>query len=146
MLSQSFGDRLVRIFKDCMSATILIVDDDPVPRRLLERALAKFGQEPVAVDSGAAALDVLGGPRGQDVSVMVLDLLMPGMDGLEVLERMRAEAIDIPVVVQTAKGSIDTVVAAMRAGAFDFVVKPASPERLRAAIANAMKLEAVEGE
>ena len=146
MLSQSFGDRLVRIFKDCMSATILIVDDDPVQRRLLEGAVAKFGHEPVAVDSGAAALDVLGGRRGQDVRVMVLDLLMPGMDGLEVLERMRAEAIDIPVVVQTAKGSIDTVVAAMRAGAFDFVVKPASPERLRTAIANAMKLEAVEGE
>ncbi|TGP51996.1 response regulator, partial [bacterium M00.F.Ca.ET.229.01.1.1] len=54
--------------------------------------------------------------------------------------------VDVPVIVQTGQGGIDTVVQAMRAGAFDFVVKPASPDRLQASISNALKVEAVEGE
>ena len=71
---------------------------------------------------------------------------MPGLDGIGVLKAMRERGIDIPVIVQTAQGGIETVVSAMRNGAFDFVVKPASPERLRTAIANALKVEALEAE
>src|SRR5690606_35534246 len=62
------------------------------------------------------------------------------------LERLRAEGHRTPVIVQTARGGIETVVAAMRAGAFDFVVKPVSPDRLRAAIANAIRVRRLEGE
>jgi DNA-binding NtrC family response regulator len=68
---------------------------------------------------------------------------MPDLGGIEVLKQMRDRGIFVPVIVQTAKGGIDTVVAAMRNGAFDFVVKPASPDRLQAAIANALKVEAL---
>ena len=126
-----------------MAGPILIVDDDPVQRRLLETAVAKFGHEAVVVDGGEAALAALERPPGRDASVVILDLVMPGMNGNEVLRTMRERGFEMPVIVQTAQGGIDTVVAAMRAGAFDFVVKPASPDRLQAAIASALKVEAV---
>ena len=126
-----------------MPRLVLVVDDDPVQRRLVEAALAKAGHEPVCVEDGEAALTVLQGPQGGGVAAVVLDLMMPGIDGLEVLSRMRARGLATPVIVQTARGSIDTAVKAMRAGAFDFVVKPASPERLQAAVANALKVEAM---
>ena len=127
-----------------MAAPILIVDDDPVQRRLLEGAVTKFGHEAIVADGGEAALKALDGPRGGDVAAVILDLAMPGVDGLGVLNAMRERGIAVPVIVQTAQGGIETVVSAMRAGAFDFVVKPASPDRLRAAIANALKVEAME--
>ena len=127
-----------------MTAPILIVDDDPVQRRLLEGAVTKFGHDTILADGGEAALKALDGPRGGDIGAVILDLAMPDMDGLAVLGTMREREIALPVIVQTAQGGIETVVRAMRAGAFDFVVKPASPERLRTAIAAALKVEAME--
>ncbi len=129
-----------------MAGSILIVDDDPVQRRLLQAALQKFGYETVLAEGGEAALAALETAAGGDIAAIVLDLAMPGIDGIGVLRAMRERGIDIPVVVQTAQGGIDTVVSAMRNGAVDFVVKPASPERLRTAIANALKVEALEAD
>ena len=126
-----------------MAGSILIVDDDPVQRRLLEAAVTRFGHSAVLADGGEAGLKAL---EGRDISVVILDLVMPDLDGIGVLKAMRARGIHVPVIVQTAQGGIDTVVSAMRHGAFDFVVKPASPEKLRASIANALKVEAVEDE
>ena len=77
---------------------------------------------------------------------MVLDLVMPDLDGLGVLARMREAGLDIPVIVQTAHGGIDTVVSVMRAGATDFVVKPASAERLQVSLHNALATKALAGE
>jgi DNA-binding NtrC family response regulator len=127
-----------------MSVPILIVDDDPVQRRLLEGAVTRFGHGAILADGGEAALKALDGPQGRDIGLIILDLVMPGVDGLGVLKTMREREIALPVIVQTAQGGIDTVVSAMRAGAFDFVVKPASPDRLKAAIGNALKVEAME--
>lgn len=129
-----------------MTGSILIVDDDPVQRRLLEAAVTKFGHGAIVADGGEAGLGVLDGPNARDVSVMILDLVMPGLDGIGVLKAMRERGIHVPVIVQTAQGGIETVVSAMRHGAFDFVVKPASPDRLQTAISNALKVEAVEDE
>ena len=129
-----------------MTGSILIVDDDPVQRRLLEGAVTKFGHTAIVADGGVAGLDVLDGPGARDVSVVILDLVMPGLDGIGVLKAMRERGIHIPVIVQTSQGGIDTVVSAMRHGAFDFGVKPASPDKLQASIGNALKVEAVEGE
>ncbi len=129
-----------------MTTTILIVDDDPVQRRLLSAAVERFGHKPVAVEGGEAALDLLRGPDGEAVALMILDLVMPDLDGMAVLARLREGDRRIPVIVQTAHGGIDTVVGAMRAGAVDFVVKPASAERLQVSIENALKLGALEGE
>jgi DNA-binding NtrC family response regulator len=126
-----------------MSQPILIVDDDPVQRRLLEAAIGRTGRPAVSTDGGRAALDRLAAAP-ENYAAVVLDLMMPEVDGLTVLKTMRERGISVPVIVQTSQGGIDTVVAAMRAGAFDFVVKPVSPERLQAAIANAIKVESHE--
>ncbi len=125
-----------------MSEIILIVDDDPIQRRLLGAALARGGYETLCVDGGKAALAAFEGPRGGDIALAVLDLVMPDIGGLSVLETMRERGVEVPVVVQTSQGSIDTVVSAMRAGAFDFVVKPVSPDKLNAVVAGALKVHA----
>jgi len=119
---------------------ILVVDDDPVQRRLVEAVLARAGHDLLLVDGAEAALAAFEGPREGDIGLVVLDLVMPGMDGLDMLAQMRERGIDVPVIVQTAQGSIETVVRAMREGAFDFVVKPVSPERLQGAVASALKV------
>ena len=103
----------------------------------------RFGVEPVSADTGAKGLELLGNQSGGQIELVILDLVMPGMDGLEFLERMSAIRGDLPVIVQTAQGSIETVIKAMRAGADDFVVKPISPERLRISIQNLLKVNAL---
>lgn len=127
-----------------MASHILIVDDDPVQRRLAEAALTRAGHEATTADSGESALSVLSGASGRSVGAIVLDLVMPGLDGMGVLTRMAESGVTTPVIVQTSKGGIDTVVQAMRAGAFDFVVKPVSPERLQQSVAAALKVGARE--
>ena len=77
---------------------------------------------------------------------MILDLVMPNLDGLGVLARLRQAGIKLPVIVQTAHGGIDNVVSAMRAGAIDFVVKPVGAERLHVSLRNALNTSALEGE
>jgi len=123
-----------------MTGPILIVDDDPVQRRLLQAAVTKSGYEAVLAEGGEEGLRLL---DRNGFSVVILDLVMPDLGGIEVLKRMRERGLFIPVIVQTSQGGIETVVTAMRHGAFDFVVKPASPERLQTAIANALKVEAL---
>ncbi|WP_011582049.1 MULTISPECIES: sigma-54-dependent transcriptional regulator [Chelativorans] len=129
-----------------MPDTVLIVDDDPVQLRLLDAAVRRLGYAPVLADGGEAALRILAEVRPEELRAVILDLMMPGMNGIEVMETMRKRGIDMPVIVQTATGGVETAVAAMRAGAFDFVVKPVSPERLAAALKNALKVEALEGQ
>src|SRR5579862_6163748 len=129
-----------------MAASILIADDDAVARRLVENMVQKCGYEAIAVDSGDAALALLTGADAPAIDAVVLDLVMPDLDGLGVLARMREAGLDIPVIVQTAHGGIDNVVSVMRAGAADFVVKPASPERLQVSLRNALATKALAGE
>jgi len=126
--------------------TILIVDDDPVQCRLLEGVLHKFEYETVTRDSGEAALAFLTGPDGAGIDCVILDLVMPNLDGLGVLAKIRQAGINVPVIVQTAHGGIDNVVSAMRAGAIDFVVKPVGVERLHVSLRNALNASALEGE
>ena len=124
---------------------ILIADDDPIQRRLLTEMVKRFGYDPVTVEDGEAALKRLqsGEPR---IGLLILDLVMPGLDGMGVLGRMRQANMKTPVIVQTAHGSIEAVISAMRAGALDFVVKPVGAERLQVSIKNAIKFDALEGE
>ena len=129
-----------------MTAFLLIVDDDPVQRRLLTEMVKRFGYEAEAVESGAQALDRVKDRTKPHVDVMVLDLVMPDLDGMAVLERLREVEDRPPVIVQTAHGSIETVISAMRAGAVDFVVKPVGAERLSVSIKNALRVDALEGE
>src|SRR5438045_7895504 len=129
-----------------MAATVLIADDDAVQRRLVENMVQRCGYEAVTVDSGDAAIAVLTAPDTAPVDALVLDLVMPGLDGLGVLAKIRDTGLNIPVIVQTAHGGIDNVVSAMRAGADDFVVKPVGLERLQVSLRNALNTSALKGE
>ncbi len=128
-----------------MPKSVLIVDDDPVQRRLLEEVIKKFGYVPVMAESGAQALSILDNEH-HNISIILLDLVMPDMNGMEMMEHLVPKHCSIPVIVQTANGSIDAAINAMRAGACDFVIKPVSPERLEVSIRNALKINALEGE
>src|SRR5262245_37916039 len=129
-----------------MSERILIVDDDPVARRLLENTVARAGYEVVIAEGGDAAAVLLTGPDGARIDAVVLDLVMPDLDGLGVLAKVRAAGLSVPVIVQTAHGGIDNVVSAMRAGATDFVVKPVGAERLQVSLRNALAASAMQSE
>src|SRR4051812_36211361 len=129
-----------------MAATILIADDDAVQRRLVENMVQKCGYEALVVESGDAAMALLTAPDAQAIDAVVLDLVMPGLDGLGVLTKMRDAGLTIPVIVQTAHGGIDNVVSAMRAGAQDFVVKPVGLERLQVSLRDALNASALKGE
>jgi len=129
-----------------MAELVLIVDDDPVQRRLLENMARRIGYDVVVVEGGDAAVAALSGPDAARIDCVVLDLVMPDLDGYGVLARMRESGLNIPVIVQTAHGGIDTVVSAMRAGAVDFVVKPVGAERLQVSLRNALATSALETE
>ncbi len=129
-----------------MSKRVLIVDDDPAQRRILEETIKRLGFETKSCSSGDQALQLLESGDRDGISLMLLDLVMPGIDGMAVLERVTRQNGMPPVIVQTAHGSIEAAINAMRAGAVDFVVKPASPERLEVSIKSALKIEALSGE
>ncbi|MCI5046268.1 MAG: sigma-54 dependent transcriptional regulator [Aquisalinus sp.] len=129
-----------------MSKTVLIVDDDPTQRRLMQAVCEKAGYFVMQADDGQKAVDVLRSPEGQAISLVMLDLIMPNLGGMETLEQIRQFREDLPVVMLTAQGGIDTVVEAMQKGAADFFVKPASPERVMVSINNALNMSQLKGE
>jgi DNA-binding NtrC family response regulator len=128
-----------------MAKTVLVVDDDPTQRRLMQAAAEKQGFRARVVENGERALEEAGDVRN-GVDVVLLDLVMPGLSGMDTLEQLMQRRPDLPVIVVTATGGIDTVVQAMRAGAVDFFVKPASPERIAISIRNALKISDLRGE
>ncbi len=127
-----------------MTRTVLVVDDDPTQRRLLQAVLERDGFAVVQAEGGDQAIARL--TAGGACDVILLDLVMPGMSGQDTLKEIRARGFNQPVIVVTATGGIDTVVAAMQAGATDFFVKPASPERINVSIRNALSMGALKGE
>ena len=129
-----------------MAKTVLIVDDDPTQRRLLQAVVEKSGFSTLQAGDGDAALAIALGTEQDKIHVMLLDLVMPGRDGMDTLEELAKKRPDLPVIVLTGKGSIDAVVKAMKAGARDFVVKPAAPERIIVSIRNALDMKTLVGE
>jgi len=121
-----------------MAKTILIVDDDPAQRRLLQAAVERNGFLTRIAENGAQAVTAV--DTHADIDIVLLDLVMPGMSGQEALKEIRMRRGDLPCIVLTASGGIDTVVQAMQAGATDFFVKPASPERIMVSIRNALEM------
>jgi DNA-binding NtrC family response regulator len=128
-----------------MAKTVLVVDDDPMQRRLMQASIEKQGFAVRLAESGEQGLDEASDPR-KGVDLVLLDLVMPGLSGMDTLAQLAQRRPDLPVVVVTATGRIDTVVQAMRGGAVDFFVKPASPERLGVSIRNALRMTQLSGE
>ncbi|MBZ4415410.1 sigma-54 dependent transcriptional regulator [Myxococcus sp. RHSTA-1-4] len=110
-----------------MPGRVLVVEDEREMRVMLEKGLTRRGFTPVALPSADEALARL---ADEDFDVVLTDLRMPGMDGLALCERIVLNRPDIPVVVVTAFGSLETAVAAIRAGAYDFVTKPIDVDAL----------------
>jgi len=118
-----------------MSGSLLVVDDDAVVREALVEALVEAGYDVRAADDGARAVALLA-ERAPDV--VLSDVRMPGMDGLELLALLRERAPEVPVLLMTAFDDMPTVVAAMREGATDFLVKPLDLHELRSRVARVM--------
>lgn len=106
---------------------ILIVDDEEIMRESLTDWLKEDGYEVLAVEDGFKALQAV---QEGNWSVMLVDLKMPRMDGLEVLREVKRLGINIPVIIITAYATVDTAVAAMKEGAYDYIIKPFNPEEL----------------
>jgi two-component system, OmpR family, response regulator MprA len=115
-----------------VSLRILVVDDDPDVRRMLQRTLAAEGHEVEAVPDGGAAL-AAAERRAPDA--VLLDVSMPGLDGLAVCRRMRAGGLAVPILLLTARDAVADRVAGLEAGADDYVIKPFAVEELLARIA-----------
>jgi len=114
-----------------MRARVLVVDDDPAMCSLVEAGLARYQFQVTWKTRADEAFEIL---NASDFDVVVTDLNMRGMSGLELCERIVANRPDIPVIVITAFGSLDTAVAAIRAGAYDFLTKPFEMQALRIAL------------
>ncbi|MBJ7447040.1 MAG: sigma-54-dependent Fis family transcriptional regulator [Brevundimonas sp.] len=121
-----------------MAKTVLVVDDDPTQRRLAQAVLEREGYAVVHAESGGEAIDRL--TKGGGADVVLLDMVMPGMSGMEALAEIRTAGVTTPVIVLTANGGVDAVVKAMQAGAQDFFVKPVSAERLLVGVSNALQM------
>jgi len=111
-----------------MSRSVLIIDDEPHIRLILSTALEGLASRVDTADSAEEALEVL---QDHPYDVVVSDIRMPGMDGLELLQRIRAEQPWVRVLLMTAHGTMDTVIEAMRLGASDFMPKPIDHKHLR---------------
>ncbi len=119
-------------------ARVLVIDDEELMREYVEEALIRAGHEVTAVSGGREGLDLL---HEKGFDVVVTDLKMTPMDGLEVVRRVREEQIDTRCIVMTAYGTIETAVAALKNGAEDYILKPFTPDVLELAVSRAIERE-----
>src|SRR5688572_8546272 len=126
-----------------MRASVLIVDDEAGVRTALSGVLRDEGYQVEAVESGEACLDRV---TRVPYDVIVLDIWLPGLDGLATLERLRQRHVDSPVVMISGHGNIESAVRAIKMGAFDFVEKPLSLEKTVLVIGNAVRQRRLEAE
>src|SRR5213079_542183 len=117
-------------------ATLLIADDDPGLRESLERTLTREGFRVILASDGRGALERL---QGGGIDLVVTDLKMPGLTGIEVLRAAKAIAPDVDVILLTAFGTVEEAVKAMKDGAYDFLTKPFRREQLLKLISKALE-------
>jgi two-component system response regulator AtoC len=122
-------------------AHVLIVDDEMNIRRVLAAMLKREGYEATTSADGEQAMAVL---AKTPVDVVVTDLVMPRMGGMDLLKRIAIDFPDVPVIVITAHGSVDSAVAALKSGAFDYITKPFEQEELKKVIAKAARAHDLE--
>lgn len=111
---------------------ILVVEDDRGARRLTEDILLDAGYEPITASNGLEALDVM---ERKHIDLMILDVMMPGMDGFELLRQLRSSGYDLPVLMLTAKQTLPDIKQGLRLGADDYMTKPADEEEMLLRIA-----------
>jgi signal transduction histidine kinase len=126
-----------------LSTHVLVIDDEEVIRLGCERLLKKEGYRVSLAEDGPAALALI---EAQDVDVLLLDLMLPGMDGMEVLRRVRRLRPHVVVIVITGYATVEKAIEAMRLGAYDFVSKPFAPDHLRLLIRRALDSQSLHRE
>src|ERR671935_1534546 len=126
-----------------MTPKILVVDDEPGVRSALTGVLGDEGYDVEAVSSGEACLDRV---TRSPVDLVVLDVWLPGMDGLATLARLRERQVDAQVVLISGHGNIESAVRAIKMGAFDFVEKPLSLDKTVLVVSNALRQRTLEAE
>ncbi|MGC2184201.1 MAG: sigma-54 dependent transcriptional regulator [Terriglobales bacterium] len=124
-------------------AHLLIVDDEANTLASLARAFRLAGHEATVCDNSAKALELA---RAQTFDLIISDVVMPGKDGLSLLEDLKSQAVTTPVVMMSGQAHIDMAVRATRLGALDFLEKPVSTEKLLLTVENALKLQRLESE
>jgi len=124
--------------------SILIVDDEPNIRRVLEAVFTKDGYQVRTADNGRKALDIIS--TDPSLNVAICDLIMPDMNGVEVLKAAREISPGLSVVMITAHGTIKTAVDAMKLGAFDYITKPFDMDEIKLVVKNALERSRLMGE
>ncbi len=114
--------------------TVLVIDDEPAHRLMVRVVLGDAGFKVLESDNGASGLATL---RAKPVDVVLLDMRMPGMSGLDVLQKMHEEAMTTPVIMLTAFGNVGSAVEAMKIGAWDYLTKPTDNDELLAVVRKA---------
>ncbi len=123
-----------------MTSTILIIDDETLTLTNLKRALEKEGYEILLADRGENGLDIF---RGHHPAVVLVDLMLPGIDGIEVLKQIKNEDPATVVIMMTAYEILEKAVEAMKHGAYDYLLKPFKIRDLKAAVARGLELQAL---
>lgn len=126
-----------------MKANLLIIDDDANTLASLSRAFRLAGHEATVCDNPLRALDMI---RGDKFDLIFSDVVMPGMDGLALLEQIKAVGVKTPVVMMSGQAHIEMAVRATRLGALDFLEKPLSTDKLLLTVQNALRMQRLEQE
>jgi len=121
---------------------VLIVDDEPNLRKILSAQLTRDGYDVMTAEDGEQGLALL---REHHIDLVITDLKMPKVDGMTLLKKALEEEPELPVVLVTAHGTIDTAVEALKSGAFDFVTKPFDKDEVRQIVAKALKTRELRG-
>ncbi len=127
-----------------MSSTILIIDDNETIREGLAHTIKRMGHSPLKASSGSGGIDLF--QQNPEIEFVISDLKMDGMDGVAVLQKIKDLAPDVPLMIITGFGSVETAVEAMKLGAFDFLTKPFPPELVRLKVERALQLYAAHKE
>lgn len=117
-----------------LKANVLLVDDE---EQFLSAFSERLKTRGLKIDTAASGQQALSQARGKDIDAIVLDLAMPGMDGLETLKKLKAENPDLQVIILTGHGSLEKGVEAMKEGALDFIEKPVDINKLMTRIGEA---------
>jgi two-component system phosphate regulon sensor histidine kinase PhoR len=127
------------------SVTILVIDDEQVMREGCSRILSKDGWTAITVENGRQGLDEIR-DRSERIDVVLLDLMMPGINGMTVLDEVRLMAPSLPIIVITGYATVESAVEAMKKGAYDFIPKPFTPDQLRLVVRRALERRTLQRE
>jgi len=127
-----------------MSSTILVIDDNETIREGLAHTIRRMGHTVLKAASGAGGVELFA--QNPQVGFVITDLKMDGMDGVAVLKKIREMDADVPTMIMTGFGTVETAVEAMKLGAFDFLTKPFAPELVRLKVERALELSAAHRE